>query len=212
VSGTKRSATLAAGLNVLKLCDSQNLSTMKKNSQKPANYYEMLGVDPKADPEEIKRAYYAKLKIWHPDRNADRLDAAEEITKALNQAYGVLSDPEGRKQYDRMRRFTQGQDFGKVLNEKEFWEKIEKAAPALKRILKDLKDLYALFVDSIKGRYKLHPAVLSIIGGGLLYFIIPLDLIPDYLPVVGLLDDLALLSMIINSMQKELGDYRKSRE
>lgn len=185
---------------------------MKKNSQKLANYYEMLGVDPKADPEEIKQAYYEKLKIWHPDRNAERIDAAEEITKALNQAYGVLRDPEGRKQYDRMRRFTQGQDFGKVLNEKEFWEKIEKAAPALKRILKDLKDLYALFVDSIKGKYKLHPAVLSIIGGGLLYFIIPLDLIPDYLPVVGLLDDLALLSMIINSMQKELADYRKSQQ
>jgi len=212
VSGTKRSAIFAAGLNDLKLCDSQNIFTMKKNSQKLANYYEMLGVDPKADPEEIKRAYYEKLKIWHPDRNAERIDAAEEITKALNQAYGVLRDPEGRKQYDRMRRFTQGQDFGKVLNEKEFWEKIEKAAPALKRILKDLKDLYALFVDSIKGKYKLHPSVLSIIGGGLLYFIIPLDLIPDYLPVVGLLDDLALLSMIINSMQKELADYRKSQQ
>jgi uncharacterized membrane protein YkvA (DUF1232 family) len=124
----------------------------------------------------------------------------------------VLSDPEARKHYDRMRRYTQGQDFGKVLNEKEFWEKIEKASPALKRILKDLKDLYALFIDSIKGKYKLHPAILSIIGGGLLYFIIPLDLIPDYLPVVGLLDDLTLLSMIINSLQKELADYRKFKD
>ena len=182
---------------------------MNKNPEKLVNYYEMLGVDPKANPEEIKRAYYEKLKIWHPDRNAERIDAAEEITKALNQAYGVLSDPEGRKHYDRMLRYTQGKDFGNVLNEKDFWKKIEKAAPALKRILKDLKDLYTLFIDSIKGRYKLHPAVLSIIGGGLLYFIIPLDLIPDYLPVVGLLDDLALLSTIINSLQKELAEYRE---
>ena len=185
------------------------MDKMNKNPEKLVNYYEMLGVDPKANPEEIKRAYYEKLKIWHPDRNAERIDAAEEITKTLNQAYGVLSDPEGRKHYDRMLRYTQGKDFGKVLNEKDFWEKIEKTAPALKRILKDLKDLYTLFIDSIKGRYKLHPAVLSIIGGGLLYFIIPLDLIPDYLPVVGLLDDLALLSTIINSLQKELAEYRK---
>ena len=209
---TKRAIVPIFVLESLNLGDSQSIFIMKNKSENLANYYEMLGVDPKANPEEIKRAYYEKLKIWHPDRNADRIYEAEEITKALNQAYGVLSDPEGRKHYDRMRRYTQGQDFGKVLNEKEFWEKIEKASPALKRILKDLKDLYALFIDSIKGKYKLHPAILSIIGGGLLYFIIPLDLIPDYLPVVGLLDDLTLLSMIINSLQKELADYRKFQD
>jgi len=78
----------------------------------------------------------------------------------------------------------------------------------LKGILKDVKDLYTLFVDSIKGRYKLHPTVLGIIGGGLLYFIIPLDLIADYLPVVGLVDDFAVLSAIISSFQDELAQYR----
>ena len=169
----------------------------------------MLGVDPKAGAEQIKRAYHDQLKIWHPDKNADRIEEAEETTKILNQAYGVLSDPEQRKQYDRMLRFTRGKDFGKILNEKEFWEKIEKASPVLKRILVDVKDLYALFIDSIKGRYKLHPAVKGIIGGGLLYFIVPLDLIPDYIPIAGLLDDFAILSAIINSLQDELAKYRK---
>ena len=180
-----------------------------KSAGKFINYYELLGIDPKADSAEIKRAYYEKLKIWHPDKNAERLREAEEITKTLNQAYGVLSDPEARKQYDRMLRYTKGKDFGNFLNEKEFWQKVEKASPALKRILIDLKDLYALFLDSIKGRYKLHPAITSIIGGGLLYFIVPLDLIPDYLPVIGLLDDFAVLSAIINSLQDELAAYRK---
>ena len=182
---------------------------MKRYSEKTVNYYEMLGIKPKAGSEEIKRAYYDKLKIWHPDKNPDRLEAAENFTKILNQAYGVLSDPARRKQYDIMLRYTKGKDFGKILNEKEFWEKVAKASPDLKRILKDLKDLYALFVDSIKGRYKLHPAIMSIIGGGLLYFIIPLDFIPDYIPVIGLLDDFAVLSAIINSLQDELTDYRK---
>ena len=182
---------------------------MQKDSEKIVNYYEMFGINPKAGPEEIKRAYHDQLKIWHPDKNAGRIEEAEETTKILNQAYGVLSDPARRKQYDRMLHYTKGKDFGKILNEKEFWEKVEKAAPVLKRILKDLKDLYALFVDSIRGRYKLHPAITGIIGGGLLYFIIPLDLIPDYIPVIGLLDDFAVLSAIINSLQDELADYRK---
>ncbi len=182
---------------------------MKKYSEKVVNYYDLLGIDPKAEAAEIKRAYYEKLKIWHPDKNLENTEAAEEKTKLLNQAYSILSDPARRKQYDRILRYTSGKDFRRILNEREFWQKIEKASPALKHILEDLKDLYGLFVDSIKGRYKLHPALISIIGGGLLYFIIPLDLIPDYIPIVGLLDDFAVLSAIINSMQEELLEYRK---
>lgn len=185
---------------------------MPKNSKKIVNYYEILGINPQAGSDEVKRAYYGQLKIWHPDKNADRLAEAEETTKILNQAYGVLNDPERRRQYDRMLRYTDGKDFGKILNEKDFWQKVEKASPVLKRILKDLKDLYALFVDSIKGKYKLHPAITGIIGGGLLYFIVPLDLIPDYIPVIGLLDDFAVLSVIINSMQDELAGYRKFKD
>jgi len=182
---------------------------MKKNAEKHVNYYDLLGVDPKAGPAEIKRAYFDQLKIWHPDKNVDRLAEAEETTKILNQAYSILSKPEHRKQYDRMLRYTKGQDFGKILNEKEFWDKVGKASPVLRRILKDLKDLYALFVDSVKGRYRLHPTITGIIGGGLLYFIVPLDLVPDYIPIVGLLDDFAVLSAIINSLQDELAEYRK---
>jgi uncharacterized membrane protein YkvA (DUF1232 family) len=184
---------------------------MKNDSKKVINYYELLEVSPKAGSEDIKRAYYEKLKIWHPDKNAGRLEEAEAVTKTLNQAYSVLGDPEQRKQYDRILQYTKGKDYGKILNEKEFWVKVEKAAPVLKHILKDLKDLYSLFVDSVKGRYKLHPAITGIIGGGLLYFIVPLDLIPDYLPIVGLLDDFAVLSAIINSLQGELTEYRSSK-
>jgi uncharacterized membrane protein YkvA (DUF1232 family) len=189
-----------------------NRTTMKKNSENITNYYEMLGIHPNAGVQEIKRAYYHQLKIWHPDKNAGRLAEAEETTKILNQAYSVLSDSERRQQYDRMLRYTKGKDFGKILNEEEFWEKVEKASPVLKRIIKDLKDLYAIFVDSIKGKYKLHPAIAGIIGGGLLYFIVPLDLIPDYIPIAGLLDDFAVLAAIINSLQDELAAYRKFKD
>lgn len=166
------------------------------SKKKVVNYYDLLGIDPKADGADIKRAYYEKLKVWHPDKNLENREVAEEKTKMLNQAYSILSDPAKRKQYDRILHYTRGKDFSRILNEKEFWHKLEKASPALKHILEDLKDLYGLFIDAIKGRYKLHPALVSIIGGGLLYFIIPLDFIPDYLPIVGLLDDFAVLSAI----------------
>ena len=83
---------------------------MKKHKENVINYYELLEVSPTAGSGDIKRAYYDKLKIWHPDKNADRMEEAEDVTKTLNQAYSVLSDPEQRKQYDRILRYTKGRD------------------------------------------------------------------------------------------------------
>jgi curved DNA-binding protein CbpA len=176
------------------------------------DFYKLLGVDPDAGMEEIKRAYRSKLKEWHPDKNIDRLQEAEEVTKTLNQAYHMLGDPERRRQYDRMLRYTRGKDFGKLFNESEFWQKVEKASPALKKIMENVRDLYALFRDGIRSQYPVHPATLSIIAGGLIYFIIPLDVIPDYLPLVGYLDDAAVLTAIVNSLQGEILKYRRWRE
>jgi uncharacterized membrane protein YkvA (DUF1232 family) len=50
------------------------------------------------------------------------------------------------------------------------------------------------------------------IGGGLLYFILPADLIPDFIPLVGYLDDLAVLTTIMNSLKGELNTYRSWKE
>jgi uncharacterized membrane protein YkvA (DUF1232 family) len=181
---------------------------MNKASANIINYYELLGIDAQASSTEIKQAYRNKLKQWHPDKNIDRLNEAEETTKILNQAFYTLSDPDRRRQYDRVLRYTRGKDFGEILDATAFWQKVEKASPVLKQILENLKNLYGLFVDSVKGKYNLHPALIGLIGGGLLYFIIPLDLIPDYIPIVGLLDDYVVLSAIINSLQTELAEYR----
>jgi uncharacterized membrane protein YkvA (DUF1232 family) len=185
---------------------------MNKASGKIINYYELLGIDAQANSAEIKQAYRNKLKEWHPDKNLDRLIEAEETTKILNQAFYTLSDPDRRRQYDSVLRYTRGKDFGKVLDATAFWKKVEKASPVLRQILENLKNLYGLFVDSVKGKYNLHPAIIGLIGGGLLYFIIPLDLIPDYIPIVGLLDDYVVLSAIINSLQTELAEYQDWKE
>lgn len=66
------------------------------------DYYAILGVSPEASPEEIKKAYRKLALETHPDRNPGD-PAAEERFKKINEAYGVLSDPQKRAEYDRYR-------------------------------------------------------------------------------------------------------------
>ncbi|ODV92900.1 hypothetical protein CANCADRAFT_95075 [Tortispora caseinolytica NRRL Y-17796] len=74
----------------------------RKNQPKPKNYYKILGVAKNADEKEIKSAYRAMTKKFHPDkRPADMsIEEAEAKMAEINLAYEVLSDPEQRRQHD----------------------------------------------------------------------------------------------------------------
>jgi molecular chaperone DnaJ len=63
------------------------------------DYYKTLGVDKKATPEQIKKAYRKLARQYHPDRNPDDKQS-EARFKEISQAHDVLGDPEKRKQYD----------------------------------------------------------------------------------------------------------------
>ena len=63
------------------------------------DYYKTLGVNKKATPEEIKKAYRKMAMKYHPD-HAQGDKSAEEKFKKVNEAYAVLSDKEKRQQYD----------------------------------------------------------------------------------------------------------------
>jgi len=61
-------------------------------------YYELLGVDEKAHPVEIKKAYYKAALKWHPDKNT--APDAEEVFKRIQTAWEVLSNTQERAWYD----------------------------------------------------------------------------------------------------------------
>jgi Ca-activated chloride channel family protein len=65
---------------------------------KRPDYYTALGVLRDATPEEIKRAYYAAARRFHPDQNM--LPGETELFLVVQQAYEILSNSERRSRYD----------------------------------------------------------------------------------------------------------------
>lgn len=62
------------------------------------DYYEVLGVNRNASPEELKSAFRSLARKVHPDMNKE--PDAEEKFKEINEAYAVLSDADKRRAYD----------------------------------------------------------------------------------------------------------------
>ena len=63
------------------------------------DYYDLLGIDPKTSPEEVRKAYRKLSMEHHPDHNPDNKEAEDKF-KEISEAYSVLSDPQKREEYD----------------------------------------------------------------------------------------------------------------
>jgi hypothetical protein len=68
-------------------------------------HYDVLGVPPDAPLDDIKRAYYERARLYHPDAHASSSPAvraeAERTMQALNTSWTVLREPVRRRRYDR---------------------------------------------------------------------------------------------------------------
>jgi len=83
---------------------------MLTTSKPSVCYYKVLNVSTNSKPKDIKSAYYLLAKKYHPDTYLTKSEKPSEAQfndldlkfKQITEAYGVLSDPEKRKQYDRL--------------------------------------------------------------------------------------------------------------
>lgn len=83
------------------------------------NHYEVLGLEPHATAEEIRRAYRKLSLKFHPDKNPND-DYFAAMFRQVNEAYSMLSDSEKRRLYDEARRrVSDAQSFAEVLKNKE---------------------------------------------------------------------------------------------
>ena len=81
------------------------------------------------------------------------------------------------------------------------------------RLLRDLQLLVRLLQASVSGAYSgLSVHKLVTIVAGILYLISPLDVIPDFIPVVGYVDDAAVIAWVLKSIAEELKDFKMWEE
>ena len=62
------------------------------------NYYEILGLKSGASEDDIKKAYKKLALKYHPDRNKDNPDTAEEKFKEISNAYQILTNKDKQLQ------------------------------------------------------------------------------------------------------------------
>lgn len=75
-------------------------------------------------------------------------------------------------------------------------------------LIESIKRLFNYIKDAVSGRYKLYSKGNLIMAlAGLIYLISPIDMVPDFIPISGWLDDIAILKFVLERLNAELKNY-----
>ena len=118
-------------------------------------------------------------------------------------------------------------DFDKIINSYQSKVNAEDAAPekvaqekdktldkiknssALSGLFDNIRTAYDMVSDSVTGKYQgVAKSTLALLAGGLAYLALPIDLVPDFIPVAGWVDDAAVLAWIFKRCADEFQKYK----
>ncbi len=98
------------------------------------SYYDVLGVGVDAGLEEVRRAYYRKAQLLHPDRYAGSSSGeqrqAEAEMKAVNAAWNTLRNAEARRRYDLELGLIGRNGEDEAPEDEDFWEAEAQPSPS----------------------------------------------------------------------------------
>ena len=81
---------------------------------------------------------------------------------------------------------------------------------SMKGYLAKAKSMFGLIRDYWSGNYRQVPwKTIAAVAGALLYVLMPFDLIPDFIPIAGFLDDAGVIAACLTLVSDDLVDYEK---
>ena len=100
-------------------------------------------------------------------------------------------------------------DLEYLINEEEKLQEKLKDSSHLERFAKDLMLFMSLIKDYYQGNYRDIPyKTISAGVVGLLYTLNPIDIIPDFIPFIGHIDDALVLTFCLKLIEKDLQKYQ----
>lgn len=121
-----------------------------------------------------------------------------------------MEDYQKQQVYDKFASYTEVKDadVSTVLVNSDAIE--NKVSGPLERFCNDIKSMLALVNAYSSGEYKGIPfrTIVAIIGT-LLYVFFPVDVIPDFIPFLGLVDDAMMMGLCVAAVEGDLHDFRQ---
>ncbi len=119
-----------------------------------------------------------------------------------------ITGKQAKKAVDKGSKKVTEDDAQKVLDKKKEIEDKFKSAGPLGKFVSDLKILFSVVQDYIKGDYREIPwLTIAAIVFALLYVLSPIDLIPDFIPVIGYVDDALIVAACLALVEQDLAQY-----
>jgi len=96
----------------------------------------------------------------------------------------------------------------KAMNYLKFYKNIGK----LSKIYEDIVDIVIMLEMYIRGKYTIPRGVMLAYVAAIIYLITPIDLILDYIPIIGYADDFGVITYVISLYKSELDKFTKLRK
>jgi len=92
-------------------------------------------------------------------------------------------------------------------------QRVNKKATMNKTSIQSVWHQLELLIEAVKawrsGEYKqISTKSILIIIAGLLYFVTPIDMVPDFMIGLGILDDITVIGFVVNQLSKELDEFK----
>lgn len=121
-----------------------------------------------------------------------------------------ITPEKAHKELNEQAEKVEEKDLEKLLSKEQKIEDKFRNNDSMSGYLAKAKSMFSLIRDYWSGNYRQVPwKTIAAVAGALIYVLMPFDLIPDFIPVAGFLDDAGVIAACLTLVSDDLVDYEK---